>query len=93
VGVDKGVYQFCKEGRREAAFFVLAWRVTKAWFECHVKSTAFVRETFMEAETNTAPEKGWKVKRVGSAAFEISKPKRKRNQLRQSRLKNRRRAR
>lgn len=35
----------------------------------------------------------WKVKRVGGATFAISKPKRKSNKIRQSRLKNRRRAR
>jgi hypothetical protein len=36
---------------------------------------------------------GWKVRRVGSATFAISKPKRSRRKLRQMRLKNRRRAR
>lgn len=35
----------------------------------------------------------WKVRRVGGATFAISKPKRKSNKIRQSRLKNRRRAR
>ncbi|MBZ5515671.1 MAG: hypothetical protein LAN62_12685 [Acidobacteriia bacterium] len=35
----------------------------------------------------------WKVRRVGSTTFAISKPKRKRHKLRQSRLKNKRRAR
>lgn len=39
------------------------------------------------------PAKGWKVRRVGGATFAISKPKRKANKRRQSRLKNRRRAR
>jgi hypothetical protein len=46
----------------------------------------------METET---PQTGkeWKVRRVGSATFAISKPKRKRHKMRQTRLKNRRRAR
>ena len=35
----------------------------------------------------------WEVRRVGSVTLEISKPKRSRRKLRQSRLKNRRRAR
>jgi hypothetical protein len=35
----------------------------------------------------------WKVKRVGTTTFSISKPKRKPHKLRQTRLKNRRRAR
>jgi hypothetical protein len=35
----------------------------------------------------------WKVRRVGSATFAISKPKRNRRKLRQTRIKNRRRAR
>ncbi|MGH9325446.1 MAG: hypothetical protein ACRD2B_01955 [Terriglobia bacterium] len=37
--------------------------------------------------------KGWQVRRVGSVTLEISKPKRNRRKLRQSRLKNKRRAR
>ncbi len=37
--------------------------------------------------------KGWEVRRVGSVTLEISKPKRSRRKLRQSRLKNKRRAR
>lgn len=37
--------------------------------------------------------KNWEVKRVGSVTLEISKPKRSRRKLRQSRLKNKRRAR
>jgi hypothetical protein len=37
--------------------------------------------------------KEWKVRRVGSATFAISKPKRNPRKLRQNRLKNRRRAR
>jgi len=50
------------------------------------------------AEETTAAKaagqtKGWKVRRVGSATFAISKPKRSRRKLRQMRLKNRRRAR
>lgn len=45
-------------------------------------------------ENNTAQgDKGWKVRRVGSATFAISKPKRKKRKMRQTRLKNRRRAR
>ncbi len=57
----------------------------------------------MEAETSTlnpapAPTqapvvKGWKLRRVGNATFAISKPKRNPRKLRQSRLKNKRRAR
>ena len=50
----------------------------------------------MEPETGTpaaSPAKGWKVRRVGGVTFAISKPKRKPHKLRQSRLKNRRRAR
>ncbi len=35
----------------------------------------------------------WKVKRVGTVTFAISKPKRNRRKLRQTRLKNKRRAR
>jgi hypothetical protein len=40
-----------------------------------------------------SPAKAWKVRRVGGGTFAISKPKRKSNKLRQTRLKNRRRAR
>ena len=51
----------------------------------------------MEPETGTppaSPAKGWKVRRrVGGVTFAISKPKRKSHKLRQSRLKNGRRAR
>jgi len=51
----------------------------------------------MEAETTVAQptpvEKGWKVKRVGNVTFSISKPKRNARKLRQSRIKNTRRAR
>ena len=46
----------------------------------------------METDTPQSA-KGWKVRRVGSATFAISKPKRKRRKLRQTRLKNRRRSR
>lgn len=38
-------------------------------------------------------KKDWQVKRVGSVTLQISKPKRNRRKLRQSRLKNKRRAR
>ncbi|MGH9470357.1 MAG: hypothetical protein ACRD1N_08465 [Terriglobia bacterium] len=38
-------------------------------------------------------KKDWQVRRVGSVTLEISKPKRNRRKLRQSRLKNKRRAR
>jgi hypothetical protein len=45
-------------------------------------------------ETDAAQSgKEWKVRRVGSATFAITKPKRNKRKLRQSRLKNRRRAR
>jgi hypothetical protein len=48
----------------------------------------------METETTQGQAaKEWKVRRVGSATFAISKPKRKRRKLRQTRLKNRRRSR
>jgi hypothetical protein len=49
----------------------------------------------MEPTQTGAPAqpKEWKVRRVGSATFAISKPKRSPRKLRQSRLKNRRRAR
>jgi len=40
-----------------------------------------------------APEGVWSVKRVGPVTFAITKPKRNRRKLRQSRLKNTRRAR
>ena len=46
----------------------------------------------MDAKKNDQP-KGWAVRRVGSVTLEISKPKRSRRKLRQSRLKNKRRAR
>jgi hypothetical protein len=47
----------------------------------------------METKGSEAQVKGWKVRRVGSVTFAISKPKRKARKIRQSRLKNRRRAR
>jgi hypothetical protein len=47
----------------------------------------------METKSNEPEVKGWKVRRVGSVTFAISKPKRKARKIRQSRLKNRRRAR
>jgi hypothetical protein len=47
----------------------------------------------MKAENKGKTEKGWSVRRVGTVTFEISKPKRNPHKLRQSRLKNRRRAR
>jgi hypothetical protein len=48
----------------------------------------------MEQSPGTTPAKQeWKVRRVGSTTFAISKPKRNRRKLRQSRLKNKRRAR
>ncbi len=47
----------------------------------------------MEIKTDAATAAEWKVKRVGPTTFAISKPKRDPRKLRQSRLKNRRRAR
>ncbi|MCJ7501713.1 MAG: hypothetical protein MUP80_01455 [Acidobacteriia bacterium] len=47
----------------------------------------------MVTEPKAAPVEEWKVRRVGSTTFAISKPKRSRRKLRQMRLKNRRRAR
>jgi hypothetical protein len=47
----------------------------------------------METEGKTEPAQEWKVRRVGTVTFAISKPKRKAHKLRQARLKNRRRAR
>jgi hypothetical protein len=44
-------------------------------------------------EAKQTPENEWSVKRVGPVTFAITKPKRSRRKLRQSRLKNRRRAR
>jgi hypothetical protein len=47
----------------------------------------------MEIKNDAAPVKEWKVKRVGPSTFAISRPKRDPRKLRQSRLKNKRRAR
>lgn len=47
----------------------------------------------MATEPKEPPAEAWKVRRVGSATFAISKPKRSPRKLRQMRLKNRRRAR
>jgi len=47
----------------------------------------------MEPEGKAAEAEAWKVRRVGTVTFAISRPKRKANKLRQMRLKNRRRAR
>ena len=47
----------------------------------------------METQNNEPEVKSWKVRRVGSVTFAISKPKRKARKIRQARLKNRRRAR
>jgi hypothetical protein len=47
----------------------------------------------METEQSTPAEQVWKVRRVGTVTFAISKPKRNPHKLRQMRLKNRRRAR
>jgi hypothetical protein len=47
----------------------------------------------METGSNTPRAGEWKVRRVGTVTFAISKPKRKGRKLRQMRLKNRRRAR
>jgi hypothetical protein len=47
----------------------------------------------MDTSTPQSGKEEWKVRRVGSATFAISKPKRNPRKLRQSRLKNRRRSR
>jgi hypothetical protein len=47
----------------------------------------------MDTEHPTPTSGEWKVRRVGTVTFAISKPKRSRRKLRQMRLKNRRRAR
>jgi hypothetical protein len=47
----------------------------------------------MDNPENPATSKAWSVRRTGTATFAISKPKRNRRKLRQTRLKNRRRAR
>jgi hypothetical protein len=47
----------------------------------------------MDQPPNTPKPHEWKVRRVGTTTFAISKPKRKSRKLRQTRLKNNRRAR
>jgi hypothetical protein len=47
----------------------------------------------MEHDSKATEAEEWKVRRVGTVTFAISKPKRKAHKIRQSRLKNRRRAR
>jgi hypothetical protein len=47
----------------------------------------------MVTEPKAPPAEVWKVRRVGSTTFAISRPKRNRRKLRQMRLRNRRRAR
>jgi hypothetical protein len=47
----------------------------------------------MATGSNRPPAEAWKVRRVGSMTFAISKPRRSPRKLRQMRLKNRRRAR
>ncbi len=47
----------------------------------------------MDTDQSTPSGKEWKVRRVGTVTFAISKPKRNPRKLRQMRLKNRRRAR
>lgn len=47
----------------------------------------------MEQNSDSPKPHEWKVRRVGTATFAISKPKRKRNKLHQTRIKNKRRAR
>jgi len=47
----------------------------------------------MANEQGTPASGDWKVRRVGTVTFAISKPKRNRRKLRQTRLKNNRRAR
>ena len=47
----------------------------------------------MSVDNGSPAPKEWKVRRVGTTTFAISKPKRNRRKLRQMRLKNRRRAR
>jgi hypothetical protein len=47
----------------------------------------------METEGKTPQAQEWKVRRVGTVTFAISKPKRKAQKMRQARLKNKRRAR
>jgi hypothetical protein len=47
----------------------------------------------MDQAAGTAKPHEWKVKRVGTTTFSISKPKRKAHKLRQTRIKNKRRSR
>ena len=47
----------------------------------------------MEQSPGSPKSHEWKVRRVGTATFAISKPKRKSHKLRQTRIKNSRRAR
>jgi hypothetical protein len=47
----------------------------------------------MEPAPGSPKAHEWKVRRVGTATFSISKPKRKAQKLRQTRLKNKRRSR
>jgi hypothetical protein len=47
----------------------------------------------MDPASGTAKPHDWTVKRVGTTTFAISKPKRQARKLRQTRLKNKRRAR
>ena len=47
----------------------------------------------MEHDSKAPEAEEWKVRRVGTVTFAISKPKRKAQKTRQARLKNRRRAR
>jgi hypothetical protein len=47
----------------------------------------------MDPESKTPAAQEWKVRRVGTVTFAISKPKRKAHKIRQARLKNKRRAR
>ncbi len=47
----------------------------------------------METKNEPVPAQEWKVRRVGPTTFAISRPKRNRRKLRQTRLKNKRRAR
>jgi len=47
----------------------------------------------MDQSPSSSVAHEWKVRRVGTTTFAISKPKRKARKLRQARLKNRRRAR
>jgi hypothetical protein len=52
-----------------------------------------IEKGLMENEQGTPANHDWKVRRVGTVTFAISKPKRNPRKMRQMRLKNRRRAR